>query len=177
MVAISTLSLPDEVMTTGTALVIGGGPAGSMVALELARAGHPVSLLEKSKSAHDKVCGEFFSQESLRYLERHGVDVSELGAIPIDRIRLVTPRTSTSAELPFQAFSLSRRKLDEELLRIAVMAGVDVHRNAHVERLEEVDGQWQADLRSGDLVTGNDAFIATGKHDICGFDVREHLAE
>jgi flavin-dependent dehydrogenase len=51
-------------------LVIGGGPAGSMVAMRLAEAGREVLLLEKGRTAHDKVCGEFLSREAVQYLSQ-----------------------------------------------------------------------------------------------------------
>ena len=45
-------------------LVIGGGPAGSMVAIRLAAAGRDVVLIERERAAHHKVCGEFLSRRS-----------------------------------------------------------------------------------------------------------------
>ena len=47
---------------TADHLVIGGGLAGSMVALRLAAAGREVTLLERERTAHHKVCGEFLSR-------------------------------------------------------------------------------------------------------------------
>jgi len=51
-------------------LVIGGGPAGSMLALRLAGSGREVRLLEKEREPHHKVCGEFLSAEAVEYLRR-----------------------------------------------------------------------------------------------------------
>ena len=48
--------------------MIGGGLAGSMVAMRLASAGREVVLLEKEREAHHKVCGEFLSREAIHYL-------------------------------------------------------------------------------------------------------------
>ena len=38
-------------------LVIGGGLAGSMVAVRLAAAGREITLLERERTSHHKVCG------------------------------------------------------------------------------------------------------------------------
>ena len=40
------------------AVIIGAGPAGSTVAIELARAGWSVALIEKQRFPRRKVCGE-----------------------------------------------------------------------------------------------------------------------
>ena len=156
-------------MNSEDALVLGGGLAGSMVGLELARAGRHVVLLEKSKGPHDKVCGEFLSRESLHYLARCEVDLPALGAVPIRSVRLVTRRFTEEAQLPFAALSVTRRKLDEELLRHACAAGVEVHRDAHVDRLEHETGAWSAHLRDGRMLRTKHTFLATGKHDLRGW--------
>lgn len=151
------------------ALVLGGGLAGSSVALELARAGRGVVLVEKSKVPHDKVCGEFLSRESLLYLKRHNVDLLALGAVPIHTVRLVAEQFMQQVALPFAALSLTRKTLDEEMLRLASSAGVQVHRGAHVEELRKQDGGWSAHLRDGTSLRGAAAFLATGKHELRGW--------
>ena len=50
-------------------LVAGGGVAGAAAALLLARAGRPVTVLEKDALPADKMCGEFISIEAQRYLD------------------------------------------------------------------------------------------------------------
>ncbi len=150
-------------------LVLGGGLAGSMVALELARNGRSVVLVEKSKGPHDKVCGEFLSQESLLYLERHKVDLLALGGVPIHSLRFITRCFARETELPFAAFSLSRKTLDEELLGRAASAGVEVYRGAFVESLQKQHGSWSAHLRDGQSLQSVNVFMATGKHDLRGW--------
>ena len=49
-------------------VVVGGGPAGSMAALECAKAGMSVSLLEKTSKIGSRVrCGEAMSMNALKY--------------------------------------------------------------------------------------------------------------
>lgn len=150
-------------------LVLGGGPAGSMFALTLARAGRDVTLLEKSKEPHNKVCGEFISRESIHYLERHGLHPASLGAVPVRTVRFVTRWFQRESALPFTAWSLTRRKVDEALLTRAAAHGVQVIRDAHVTSLEQRSGLWSATLRDGRSFQAGKVVLATGKLDVGGW--------
>ncbi len=97
-------------------LIIGGGLAGSMLGLRLASEGRDVTLLEKERGPHHKVCGEFLSREAVDYLQGAGVDPIALGAVPLHIVRLAVRRTLVEANLPFPALSLSRHALDEAVL-------------------------------------------------------------
>src|ERR1700692_3316443 len=97
-------------------LVIGGGLAGGMAALRLGRAGRDVMLVEKERTAHHKVCGEFLSPEAVEYLRQAGVDPVRFGAVPIEHLRLSVGSRGMEAPLPFRALSLSRCVLDAALL-------------------------------------------------------------
>ena len=147
-------------------VIVGGGPAGSMLALRLAAAGREVILLEKERGPHHKVCGEFLSAEALGYLKRIGIDARALGAEPIQYIRLHTGRKSVHAALPFPALSLSRRVLDEALLEKAQSAGCDVRRGIFVEKLIPGSGGFSIRLRDNQVIRTNNVFLATGKHDL-----------
>ena len=155
--------------TRADALIVGGGLAGSMLALELARAGRSAVVLERSKGPHDKVCGEFLSHEALLYLGRHNVDVHALGGVPLRLVRLVLSDATVEVPLPFAACSLTRRVLDEALLQRAAQTGAEVHRNSTVEALEQKQGAWHATLRDGRSAQAAHAFLATGKHDLRGW--------
>lgn len=157
------------IRTDEKALIVGGGLAGSMVALELARGGRPSVLLERSSRPRNIVCGEFLSSETIHYLARHRVDLAELGAVPIAKVRVALPRHILQEDLPFPAYSLTRFRLDEELLRRAAMAGVDVQRDCHVNELEEHSGMWHVSARDGRTFRSADVFLATGKHDLRGW--------
>jgi len=147
-------------------LVIGGGPAGSMLALRLAGSGRKVMLLEKEREPHHKVCGEFLSAEAVEYLRRVGIEPLVLGAKTIHRIRLHSSQRPLEAELPFTALSVSRRIMDEALLERAESAGCVVRRGAFVEKLQRHAGGWTATLRGGRSLEAKTVFLATGKHDL-----------
>jgi menaquinone-9 beta-reductase len=151
-------------------LVIGGGLAGSMVALRLAAAGRKVTLLEKERAAHHKVCGEFLSCEAVAYLRAAGVEPLHLGAETIRMVRFSVKRAVVEAPLPFTALSLSRFALDEALLARAKASGCEVVRGALVERLARDGSQWCAQVRTGDSWRSPAVFCATGKHDVSGWE-------
>jgi flavin-dependent dehydrogenase len=147
------------------ALIVGGGPAGAALAVHLARAGKMVILFEREPGPHDKVCGEFISHEAASDLAALGIDLPAHGAVAIHGVRLAGRGSATTEPLPFSAFSLSRRRLDEALLILAEQSGADVRRGAKVKGLTRTDGGWTAALDGG-FVSGRDAVLATGKHDL-----------
>jgi flavin-dependent dehydrogenase len=112
--------------------VIGGGLAGASFAARLADAGRAVLLIEREAGPHDKVCGEFLSREAVLYLSALGIDLATLGAVPIGNLGIAAGGASVLTRLPFQAKSLSRRVLDEAVLRRAAEAGAQVLRGNKV---------------------------------------------
>jgi flavin-dependent dehydrogenase len=147
-------------------LVIGGGLAGSAAAIALAKGGREVLLVEREALPQHKVCGEFLSREALTYLTALGVDVVAMGAVPIAAVRLASVRGVSETPLPFTAMSLTRRRLDKALLRLAAEAGVRVVRGCSVDGLE---AGWRARLDSGaEIIDASAVFLATGKHDLRG---------
>ena len=157
---------------TSALLVIGGGLAGSMAALRLAAAGREVTLLERERTAHHKVCGEFLSREAVEYLAQASIDPLTLGAETIHSVRLSAKRRVVETGLPFTALSLSRYVLDEALLTRAAQQGCNVVRGAFVESLETQNGLWHAQLRGGDSWSAPTVFLASGKHDLRGHERR-----
>jgi flavin-dependent dehydrogenase len=154
---------------TPDCLILGGGLAGSMAALRLAASGRKTLLIEKEKSAHHKVCGEFLSPEAVSYLHQAGIDPIELGAVPIQLLRLSAGRRMVETRLPFKALSLSRHILDEALLSRAAEEGCTVRRGVAVDKLTGPGQDWTVHLSTGESVSAPAVFLATGKHDLRGW--------
>ncbi len=132
-------------------VIAGGGIAGASAACLLARDGCEVVVLERSLGPTDKICGEFLSTEAQHYLTRVGLDPRALGGHPITNVRLVRGDMVVENALPFRGLGLSRRVLDEALLRQAERSGATVMRGVTAS-------ENTPELR----------FLATGKHDLRG---------
>jgi menaquinone-9 beta-reductase len=119
-------------------LVTGAGPAGSVAAILLARAGHRVTLIEQSRFPRDKVCGECLSALGRDVLQRHDLehDLLTTGAIPLTHTDLITPGSRTRIALPAPMLGISRSVLDTKLLRKAHAAGVGIVQPARVESID-----------------------------------------
>ncbi len=122
-------------------IIIGGGPAGTTAATELARKGRKVQLFEKSRHPRFHI-GESLLPMNIPILER-------LGVLPeVDRIGVRTPAADFPADnergfnvfdfskslekLPGFAYQVKREEFDEILFRNAQRAGVSTYENTEV---------------------------------------------
>jgi flavin-dependent dehydrogenase len=149
-------------------IVVGGGLAGTAFAIKLAREGARVALIERTKAATQKVCGDFLSVEAQQLLTHLGVDIAELGATQIRTLRLVSGELRANAKLPFVASGLSRVTLDEALLAKAAAGGVEILRG---EAATEIKAEAEtASVRVGSkTLRSRWAGLATGKHNMRGW--------
>lgn len=148
-------------MRRTAALIAGGGPAGAVAALLLARGGTVPLLLERSHGTPDALCGGFLSWRTLESLARIGVRPQ--GHV-VRRVVLFAGPGRAESALPAPAIGLSRRRLDALLLDHARAAG------AGVERGVTIRSATGCTLHTGDGadVVGDTVFLATGKHDVRG---------
>ena len=149
-------------------VIIGGGPAGAAAAAVIAAAGRSVTLLERNAGPTDKVCGDFLSGGAIAALRKLGCDPLDLGAVPLFTIRLVHRGTSAEAPLPFSAAGLSRRALDEALLRIAAQRGAMIRRGETVRSVERTGAGFAIRIGQDERLAAETVFLATGKHDLRG---------
>jgi len=117
-------------------LVAGAGPAGSTLALRLAREGFSVAIVEPKRFPRPKPCGEFLSPECLPVLRELGLEseVLALGAREVRGMRLHGWGARAhgryvsvgSSPLHDHGIAVRRERFDAVLLRGAVRAGVEV---------------------------------------------------
>ena len=151
-------------------LILGAGVAGCAASIALARKGRQVTLIEREPTPRHKVCGEFLSGEALEDLHLLGIDVTSLGAVPIDKVRLAASKRAAEAPLPFSAASLTRKTLDAALIAAAIAAGVRVEQGRTVQALARTaPSEWQATLDDGTTRLAPTVFLATGKRDLRGY--------
>ena len=119
-------------------VIVGGGPAGSSLAILLAERGRHVLLIEKESMPRDKLCGEFLSTEVEAICKRLGVRdlLAALGANRISRAVCTTPDAELTVDLPGTAHGVSRRAFDELLFARAKEAGAACLQGVQVEAVE-----------------------------------------
>lgn len=116
-------------MTLPDAVVVGAGPAGSVAALVLARAGASVRLIDRASFPRAKLCGDTVNPGTLAMLDQLGVgsDV-RARAHPITGMLVTGPGgASIAADYPDRLYgmALERCHFDGLLLDAAISAGVD----------------------------------------------------
>jgi len=159
------------VSDSGQVLVLGGGPAGCIAALTLARAGALCRLLERNSEAVDKVCGEFLSPEAVERLEALDFPWTGAQAATIRTLRLENRGQTLSMRLPFEGRSVSRSFLDTWLLQKARDTGVDVELGVHVRGVMCAGDHFE--LAATDRAFSTRTLIlATGKHGMGEFHKR-----
>lgn len=146
------------------ALIAGGGPAGSVAALLLAKGGDRPLVLERSREPQDALCGGFLSWRTLESLANVGIDPAMLGGHIVRRVVLFAGRGRAESPLPAPAIGLSRLRLDALLLDAARAAGAAIERGVTIRSAEG------STLHTGDgaAMSGETLFLATGKHDLRG---------
>jgi 2-polyprenyl-6-methoxyphenol hydroxylase-like FAD-dependent oxidoreductase len=160
-----------------SAIVIGGGPAGSVAALLLARSGWDVTLVEQHRFPRDKVCGECLSALGAEILTRLGLfdELLRHNPVRLCRTSLHAPGgASVATTLPRPMWGVSRVVLDGMLLDAAGREGVVVRQPA---RAEAVEPGPQPLVRLRDLVTNaietiaaDCVIVADGKAALLGND-------
>jgi flavin-dependent dehydrogenase len=141
------------------AVVVGAGPAGSTVAIQLARAGWSVALIERQRFPRRKVCGECIAASNLPLLHALGVaDAFDTLAGPaLHGVTLLRGDSAVAAVLPATdddrfpwGRALGRETLDSLMLAQARMAGAIVFQPCAVQSIVGTAGAWHCEVRAAE---------------------------
>jgi flavin-dependent dehydrogenase len=147
----------DASRTTFDAVVVGAGPAGSTVAILLARAGWSVALIERQRFPRRKVCGECVAASNLPLLQALGIgdDFDARAGAALRQVTLLCGNDAVTAALPAAADdrfpwgrALGREVLDGLLLEQARAAGAAVLQPWAVQSVSGAAGAWQLEIRA-----------------------------
>ena len=84
-------------MRDSEVLIVGGGPAGAIAALVLARAGVRVRVLDRARFPRFKLCGDSVNPGALSILSRLDLAAVVEGALAVDGM-IVTSETGARCE-------------------------------------------------------------------------------
>ena len=121
-------------------IVVGAGPAGSVCAYLLARAGKKCLILEKRPEIGEKICGGFLPNRARELLLQMGIDISK--ALKKDALKVRSCMTIkgekehcfTYAEEDF-GIGAYRKTLDQTLLDEALAQGADIQFSTEVKEI------------------------------------------
>jgi len=137
--------------------IIGGGLAGLSLAILEARAGQQVLLFEKKQYPAHKVCGEYISLESWRFLSSLGVPLESWELPILTRLHLSSPVKKIELPLDLGGFGVSRFKLEAALVALALQAGVQLHANCSVQLVQQHAGGFTLQTDDGSFEAGKAA--------------------
>jgi len=118
-------------------LIAGAGPAGSIAAIRLARAGARVLLVDRARFPRDKLCGDTLNPGALRLLDHAGLRGQvEAVSRPLEGM-LITGNGGVHVRGTYGrglvARALTRRVLDQLLVDAAIAAGAQFQDGVRVE--------------------------------------------
>ena len=124
-------------------IVIGGGLSGSSTALNLAKKGYPVLIIEKEKNQDFKPCAGGMASSMKKFLPLEIEDAIE------SKIKNVEFRWKASdnviadltGESPF--WIIRREKLDQLLLNESLKNGVEIIRPLLIEKIIKKNDTWE----------------------------------
>ena len=145
-------------------IIVGGGLAGLINAIQVARAGLEVLLIEKKAYPFHKVCGEYISNEVVPFLRSIDAYPEHLQPVPITRF-LLTSTTGRTGTMPLDlgGFGISRYTLDHFLYKKAQQAGARFLLNTSVQAIDFQGDTFTVTLPQGEQQEAKLVIGAYGK--------------
>jgi len=130
-------------------LVIGAGPAGSAAAIQLAKAGLSVALVDRLAFPRDKVCGDALIPDALRALDELCLKDRVLEkARFLEKIRVYAPNERFIV-IPGDCACVPRETLDDIIRREAVYRGAQFYAGFNLHAALRADGAVQGAIFVG----------------------------
>jgi flavin-dependent dehydrogenase len=137
-----------------TVAVIGGGLAGLSLSVLLSKAGYKTVLFEKEKYPFHKVCGEYISLESWNFIEKLGLNLSQLHLPIIKKLVVSSPDGNfIKSNLDLGGFGISRYLLDNLIKEIAINSGVIVCEETKVNEVIFDDEIFAVKYNTGEITS------------------------
>lgn len=139
-------------------LIVGGGPAGALLAHKLASHGLSVVVLERSPQVKRKVCGEYLCPLGVKLLDDEGLTNEIVGEfLPLHGMLMVT---SSGIEVPtsfpcakeFHGVSVNREQFDSKFLKRAEKSGAQIQQGVAVTKIFRVGDLWAAETTRGRFI-------------------------
>lgn len=146
---------------TEEVVIIGGGVAGLSAAFHLADLGLKPLLIEGGHFPSHKVCGEFFSPESVPYLKNFAIEPT----VWIKKIAFAIKNKSWEHPLPAPAAGLSRFYFDNQLKIKAEEKGARILADTVVKAVDfnVEDSTYHLSLSSGEKIETSSLVIGAGR--------------
>jgi len=150
-------------------IIVGAGPAGSICAAYLAKAGVDVLLLERDVFPREKACGSVVSEHLVRHLSQlEAADSLDRMSVFVNQLLMVSGGGS-EALIDYECYGTNRRDLEQLLAQTAVSWGAEIRFGCRVTGLirelgricgvRMISGGIESEIRSK-LVIGADGALS-----------------
>jgi flavin-dependent dehydrogenase len=141
-------------------IIIGGGPAGSVAGINLARAGLNTAIIERKLFPRETLCGEFLSVEVTEHLKELELFEKFISLNPnkISSFEFITSNNKRfNTLLPFTGYSLKRSIFDSFLLNEAEKAGAKIFQPASLQTVKREKKTFLSVIKTE---TGSESFTS-----------------
>ncbi|EQC46669.1 NAD(P)/FAD-dependent oxidoreductase [Bacteriovorax sp. Seq25_V] len=138
-------------------LIVGAGPAGTLLASQLSNAGHSVVILEGGREVKRKVCGEYLCPTGVDLLRELGLSDIVDRFLPIKGMNIYSPNgLEVKSLFPRTGkdnigVSLNRKDFDTSLVELAQASGAKIFFDQAVINFENQGSYWSVKTVQGEV--------------------------